>query len=163
MTLHRTIIRIEPGLCWLLALLLLTIPVRWLFCWFAAVMVHELGHYIALTAFRIPVPSVAFGARGAMMQIRELSYKETVICSASGPVAGLMLLLLSKWVPLVAVFGFLQSIYNLIPMPGHDGDRILWGACHLLSSGERAGSLHIALRIVSIMIAAGAILYLLTG
>lgn len=163
MTLHKTVIRIEPGLCWLMAILLLTVPVRWLFCWFAAVTIHELGHYIALTAFRIPVPAISFGPRGAAMQIRELSRKETVICAASGPAAGLMLLLLSRWVPLAAIFGFVQSIYNLLPIPGHDGDRVLWGVCHLLFSGERARALQIALRMVFLLIAAGVLLYLLIG
>lgn len=163
MTLHKTIVKLEPELCWLLSILLLTVPVRWLFGWFLAVIIHELGHYIALTAFGIPVPAITFGPRGAVMQIRELSRTETVICAASGPAAGLMLLLLSRWVPIVSVFGFLQSIYNLLPVPGNDGDRILWGVCHLLFSGEKARALQIALRMVFLLIAAGVLLYLLIG
>lgn len=163
MTLHKTVIRLEPELCWLLSILLLTVPVRWLFGWFLAVIIHELGHYIALTAFGIPVPAITFGLRGAVMQIRELSRTETVICAASGPAAGLMLLLLSRWVPIVSVFGFLQSIYNLLPIPGHDGDRVLWGVCHLLFYGERAEALHIAIRNMIFLIASGVLLYLIAG
>lgn len=161
MTSRSPIIRIKPSLCWLLAALFLTVPIKWLFSWMVAVCTHEAGHYLALCLCKVPVASVHLGLRGARMQTRELSQVEMILCAAAGPTAGFLLTLGARWFSAVAVCGFVQSIYNLFPIPGHDGDRILAGVCHLVFPESTAMKWHSRIRVVFLITAVLAVFCLL--
>lgn len=161
MTSRSPAIRIDPALSWLLAALFLTVPMKWLLSWMVAVCLHEAGHYLALCRCKVPVASVHFGLRGARMQTRELSQVETILCAAAGPAAGFLLTLGARWFPAVAVCGFVQSIYNLFPIPGHDGDRILAGICSLIFPETTAIRWHNRIRAVLLIAVASAVFCLL--
>ena len=146
-----------------MAALLLTVPVRWLFGWTIAVIIHELGHYVALEFSKAPVGIVIFGMHGAHMQSRGLSNKETLICAAAGPLLGSTPMLFARFFPAAALCSLLLTLFNLIPVPGHDGDLILQSICHLIWSERTADAVHKGLRTAILTVASGIILFLLIG
>ena len=112
-----------------LALLLLVIPARLLFAAVVSAAVHELFHIAALRLMRIQIISIHIGVRGARIKTVPMSNKQELICSAAGPVGGLLLLSMYRWIPIIALIGAIQSLYNLLPLYPTDGGRVL--ACSL--------------------------------
>lgn len=158
MILHKVRISFDPALCWMLAAFLLTVPARFLFGWILAVCVHEFGHFLALSICKARVLSVRFGLKGALMQTRQLTNAETLFCAAAGPVAGILLILGAKYHPVTSVCGFLQSIYNLIPVPGHDGDKLLQSLCRLILSEAAAAAVHKWIRFLILFVVSIAVI-----
>ncbi len=109
----------------LAAFLLLVIPLKWLISWFVAAAIHELAHYCALRMLKIDVYLVSVGVSGAVMQTAPMQWSTEIACALAGPFAGLSLVFLGKWLPYIALFGFLQSVYNLLPIFPLDGGRVL--------------------------------------
>lgn len=102
---------------------LLLIPLPWLVAWFLAVMVHELGHYIALWICRIPVYSIRIKISGVRMDTGPMSAGQELICCLAGPLCGLCPLLFAEYAPRLAVCAVIQSCYNLLPLYPLDGGR----------------------------------------
>jgi len=48
-----------------------------------------------------------------------------LFCQLAGPLCGLLLVFLGRWVPRVAVCAFMQSMYNLLPLTPLDGGKIM--------------------------------------
>ncbi len=118
-------IRVRPSVYICLSVLLLLIPVRWLFAWVIAAAFHELCHYCVLTLFHRRVLGLQIGIGGAIMETDELGKTEEFISSLAGPAGGLILLMFAKWFPRLAICGWCQSVYNLIPIYPLDGGRAL--------------------------------------
>lgn len=120
--------------------MLLLLPLPWLLAALCAGIVHELGHYLAIRAFRIPVYGVSLQGAGARIRTGEMSRLQEVICSSAGPFFGGLLFLLFPIVPRIAVCGLLQTAYNLLPFPNFDGGRILRSLLsHFLSENRAKG------------------------
>ena len=55
-----------------------------------------------------------------------------LVCALAGPAGGLLLLLLLRWMPVIALTGAVQSMYNLLPIYPTDGGRALRCGVQLL-------------------------------
>lgn len=118
-------IKIEFGFYILTAAFLLLLPLKLVVAWSLAVIVHETSHYIALRLFDVGVLYISLGATGISMQIGEISGKRELICALSGPLGSLSLLMLGRWLPCTAICGFVQCLFNLLPIYPLDGGRAL--------------------------------------
>ena len=105
---------------------LLLFPIGWLFAWFSAATIHELGHMIALRIFRIPITGMKISLNGAYIETGYIPPNQEWLCALAGPILGLSCLMLTSLFPLVAIFGFVQTVYNLLPFPNYDGGRAVY-------------------------------------
>lgn len=100
-----------------------------------AALCHELGHLVALRLVGATVQGICFTGFGAEIRAdtRYLSYGRDILCTAAGPAVNLILALLLARVSgdyLLAGANLLQGLFNLLPVPGLDGARLL----HLIIS-----------------------------
>ncbi len=114
------------------ALLLLMIPVRLLFALAISAAVHELFHIAAIRLMKIRINSIYIGIRGARIDAQPMTERQELLCALSGPMGGFVLLLLFRWIPVIALTGAIQSLYNLLPLYPTDGGRVLQCAAKLL-------------------------------
>lgn len=121
-----------------LALGFLILPLRWLLAALAAGAFHEFCHWAAVRLCGGQVGKFQLSGSGAVMEAENLSRGKEFICTLAGPLGGLLLLLISKWFPAIAVCGLLQSAYNLLPIYPLDGGRALRCCAGLLFSPKIA-------------------------
>lgn len=107
------------------AFAVLLMPWNILMSFSLAAFIHELCHYIALRCCQIPVHQLKLGIGGAEMTTGPLLPHQELICAAAGPMGSLFLVLFSKWIPIPALFGLVQGLFNLLPIYPLDGGRIL--------------------------------------
>lgn len=125
-------VTIECHACFLWALLLLSLPIKWMCAFYLAVLIHELFHYGALTMMGKKVEQIRVGFRGIQMQTYNLSYQEEMICALAGPFGGGILLAALRWYPELSICGLLHSLYNLLPIYPLDGGRALRCAANII-------------------------------
>ena len=118
-------IRFEPGFYILLCAMILLIPIKWLISWILAVLIHELFHYIAICILKYNISCIRFSLTGVYMKTGEMTEKHELIVALAGPIGSIMLILFSRYIPMVSICALLQSAYNLIPVYPFDGGRIL--------------------------------------
>ncbi|MBQ9168734.1 MAG: hypothetical protein IJX67_10055 [Oscillospiraceae bacterium] len=123
---------ISPGLCIGLALLLLLLPLQWMLAVVLAAMFHELCHAGMIRLCGGRILSVRIGVNGAVMETEPMSNRKELLCALAGPVGGLLLILVARWLPRVAVCGVIHSLYNLLPIYPLDGGRALQCGMELL-------------------------------
>ena len=119
------LITVRPEVYILLAVAAFILPLGWILAWVTAAVFHEFFHYVALRICRCDVNSIQVGVNGAVMNTPCMPYSKEAICAIAGPLAGFVLLFVARWMPKVAVCGFLQSLYNLLPIYPMDGGRVL--------------------------------------
>lgn len=107
------------------AIMLLILPLQWLFAWWIAVCFHELCHYLAVKlcggeSYHL---RVSFG--GAVISCSELTDGKHLIALLAGPLGGLLLVFLGRWFPRLALCSWLLSLYNLLPLLPLDGGQAL--------------------------------------
>ncbi|MBR2894070.1 MAG: hypothetical protein IKC03_00240 [Oscillospiraceae bacterium] len=100
-----------------------------------AVICHEIGHLIALSLVGIHVKQISFTAVGVKIQAdtRYLSYGREIFCVLAGPLSNILLAVVlarTMHAYLLAGTNLMQGVFNLLPVSGLDGIRIL----HLLVS-----------------------------
>ena len=117
-------IRIEPAACILGTLLLLTVPLNWLFSALIAAVFHELCHITALRLFKHRIWNVRIGIGGTSMETEPLSRGIELICAVAGPLGSFLLLTMIRLFPRTAICASVQGIYNLLPIYPSDGGRI---------------------------------------
>lgn len=119
---------VSPFVCLFGALLLLTLPLPWLAAAVTAACVHELGHLLALRLLGAGHSEIRVGCTGAKIHAAFSEPWRELVCAAAGPAGGLLLLLVARWFPRIAVCGLAQSVYNLLPIYPLDGGRMLHSA-----------------------------------
>lgn len=108
---------------WLLIPLLL--PLKWVFGWTVAALVHEIGHFVVLYIFGVKIYSVHIGVFGTRIETAAIHPSVEAICALTGPIFGLLTLFFKEHIPYVSLAAFLQSMYNLLPVFPLDGGRAL--------------------------------------
>ena len=127
----------SPAFYLLLALMLLVLPLKWLFAAAIAALYHELCHVAAIRLCHGDIHRLSLSANGARLDITELSIFQELICALAGPIGGLCLLFFAKWIPRIAVCAAFQSLYNLLPIYPLDGGRALWCAISLIIPADK--------------------------
>lgn len=95
-----------------------------------AAAVHELGHALVLWGMDKPPTSIRLSFAGAVMETARLSYREEFLAAAAGPGASLLLGLLVPVFPRLGTYSLALGLFNLLPLWGLDGGRML--RCALL-------------------------------
>ena len=107
--------------------------------------VHELGHYAALCALGARPYLLRLELTGAAMYFDEsrLSYGREIIAALAGPLAGLILAIAAAIMRAHALAGvsLVLSLFNLLPIGGLDGGRVLAAALSMIMPPERARSI----------------------
>ena len=107
------------------ALAVLVLPWNILGAFLLAAGFHELCHLAALKCCAVWVQQIKLGAFGAKITTGILMPEQELICAAAGPMGSLLLVLLVKRMPLTAIFGLVQGIFNLLPIYPLDGGRVV--------------------------------------
>lgn len=110
---------------------MLLLPLPWVGASYLAALIHEFGHLLLLWAYGIPIWKIRIGAGGAQIHTAPLSPHQELVCALAGPLFGLILCLYWRWMPRTALCAALQSLFNLLPIPGLDGHRALHALVHL--------------------------------
>lgn len=126
------------GFWLLLGVLLLAAPLRLLFWFGAACLVHELGHWAAIRALGGRVGRFSLTGLGAVIRPvrgRLFSYGEEGLTALAGPAASLLLALAAglwgRWLQggedayLLAGLSLTLGLFNLLPAEPLDGGRAL--------------------------------------
>ena len=125
-----------PGFYFLLALSLLTLPLKWCLAAGVAGLFHELCHLATLRLCGGKILAGKVGVRGTEIQATPLSAGKSLLCALAGPAGSFFLLLFSARAPQLAVCAAAQGIYNLLPLCSLDGGQALEAALSLLFSPQ---------------------------
>ena len=135
-------LRITPGAILLLAVLARNGGTAF-YATVLCVAVHEAGHLLAAWLLRVRISVLELDLPGARLQCAGAlpSYRAEALLAAGGPLASLLPFLIT--LPLQAPFAALVrsttlslALFNLLPVAGFDGGRILFCAMAALG-GER--------------------------
>ena len=118
-------IEYTPGICLFLALLCLTVPIRWTGAFLLAAAVHECAHILAVCLQGGRIHSVTIGASGAVIDTSVMTPAQELISLLAGPAGSLALVCLCRYFPRTAVCGLVHGIFNLLPVYPLDGGRAL--------------------------------------
>ena len=133
-----------------LSLAILLLPLRFLFAWFIAALMHELGHIVASYLLGVNIRSVRVGVCGAKIEIAPTRMIDEFLCTVSGPLIGCLLILFGKYIPYIAFCAIMQTVYNILPLPGNDGEKILNCLLSLLLP-RYAAKITICIRVIFIL------------
>lgn len=125
---HRSIklpIRVDHSFCLFVVLSTVLIPPPWLLAWFIAVLVHELGHYMGLKLLEIDISAIIIKMSGVYMQTASMTIRQELLVAVMGPLFSLVLVLFARWIPRTAICALLHFTFNLLPLCGYDGERII--------------------------------------
>lgn len=118
-------IYIDPCFFLFGAVLVLTLPLRWLFCAVFSAVFHELCHLAGVVLFGGRIRKIGIGISGARIEADLPDRPRELAAILLGPAGSLLLLFLAPWMPEAAVCGFVQGIFNLLPVRPLDGGRTL--------------------------------------
>lgn len=120
-------VQISAGAFIFLALLLLLLPLQWVFAVVFAALIHECCHCLAVFLLGENVRRIYIGGRGAVIDVAPMSGIREALCALAGPLGSFLLVALIRWMPRTAICGLIHGFYNLLPMLPFDGGRILRG------------------------------------
>lgn len=116
-------IEISPGTYIFAAFLILTVPLKWLLAAWTAALFHELCHIAAIYACCGTICEIRIGTGGAVMETAPMTPGKELLCALSGPAGSILLVVLIRRLPELAICGCIQGIYNLLPFYPLDGGR----------------------------------------
>jgi len=142
-----------------LALMLLILPLPWVFSVSFAAAFHELCHYLAVRLCGGDVMKLTIGNRGMTMDVLPLTPGKEVFCALSGPIGGMLLLFMMKRLPRIAICSLALSLYNLIPVYPFDGGRAVLALLTLVFQEERGAKISAWVSGICIFVLWGLALY----
>lgn len=90
-----------------------------------AMTLHEVGHLLAALAVGIRIKNVGFCWKG-MYTVREPGPPaKNVLVSLAGPMVNVVLMFTWHWSPTFGLANLCFALFNLLPLKGSDGERIL--------------------------------------
>ena len=114
------------GVSWILgALLILVVPLNWLLAAATAAVFHELSHSAAILLLGGKIHGLKILPDGIRMETSPMAARQEILCSLAGPAGSLLLVLLGKHTPRIALCALVQGCYNLLPVYPLDGGRAL--------------------------------------
>ena len=138
---HRISLHLDGSFCFLLALMLLLLPLTWVLAAAVAVLVHEAFHAAAIVLLGGRIYALHFGSGGIRMETDTLPSGKEIIAAMAGPLGSAILFLLAPWLPRIAICGAVHCIYNLLPLFPMDGGRILRSAIALCAPGKKGSAI----------------------
>lgn len=105
--------------------MILLLPLRWCLAFFAAALVHESCHLLALRLCGGRPLRLALGTAGAAIRSAPLPGWQALLCTLAGPMGGLVLVSLARTFPILAICAAVQSAFNLLPISSLDGGQVL--------------------------------------
>ena len=118
-------VRVDPFAYFFCALLLLTLPLRWVLAAIFAAAFHEVCHIAAICLTGNRIYQLHIGIGGAKIRTDLNDPRQELLCALAGPAGSLVLLLLYRTFPRLALCGGVQGIFNLLPIYPMDGGRAL--------------------------------------
>ena len=125
-------IRVDASAWIFFSLMILLLPLKWVWAAIFAAAVHECFHLAALACLRIPVYSLNIGGRGAVLETGGMRPGQELLCALVGPVGSFLLVLMLHRFPRLALCGLAQGTFNLIPTTSSDGWRAVRSLIALL-------------------------------
>lgn len=107
------------------AVLLLAVPLRWLLAAGISACFHELCHLAVIRLLGYSVEGVEIGTGGTVIRTPAMTPGRELLCTVAGPIGGVILFLMIRWLPCVALCAGVQTLFNLLPVFPMDGGRIL--------------------------------------
>ena len=104
---------------------LLLVPLNWFLSAILAALIHEFCHLIALRICKVSVSAINVRWGGAEIVSGAMSAGQELFVAAAGPLGSMFLLLFCHRFPLMALFGGVHGVFNLLPIGSLDGSRIL--------------------------------------
>ena len=117
-------IRVHPSLILWISVMFYGNPV--LVCvFFLASALHEMGHILALHQMGKAPINLTLTMLGAQMEVPPLSYRQEFLAAAAGPCVSLLLTCVFPVWPALGLCSLCLGLFNLLPIPGLDGGRML--------------------------------------
>lgn len=121
----QTKVEISAGAFLWSAVLLMILPLQWVFAIVFAGAIHELCHIAVICLTGGEIRRMKIGFRGALIETGEMPPWQELLCALAGLAGSAGLLLLARWFPRVAVCAAVHCLYNLLPLLPFDGGRVL--------------------------------------
>lgn len=162
---------VDPSFLILLLFLFIKSPVKEIFLFLGAVLLHEGGHLIALILCGVYPKKLVLSLSGASLVTHcpYLPYKKEALVFLAGPLAGILgcgaAFLLLRWhftqgAMLFFSFNLFLTLLNLIPVEGLDGSCALRALFCLYGSETKVEAIVSALHGVSLIFLLGISLWL---
>ena len=123
------VIETDGGFWIVLGLMGLLFPLRVLAGLLLAASVHELGHIVSVLLCGGRIHRIRLHPGGAQIIAAPLPPGRELLCILAGPGAGALTIVAWRAFPELAVAGLLQTVFNLLPLPGLDGGRMVRNIC----------------------------------
>ena len=121
---QRVSVTVTPGF-WALLCLLIAFGGRAAVLFFAAAVLHELGHILVLRVLRIPICGLSLGGSGAALRADLTGAAREAWAIFAGPGTNLLLLFCCRRLfPGFALCNLALAVYNLLPVLPLDGGRL---------------------------------------
>lgn len=131
-------IYISFGLVPLFALLVLTLPIKFLLGLFASILIHECFHLVALRICDVKIYRIYFRITGAEISTEPISCGKELICAAAGPIGSFITVFLIRFFPLFSLCAIVHGLFNCIPLGAMDGARVIYCGLRMILPLERA-------------------------
>lgn len=156
---HKVPIIVKPEFCIYAALVLLLLPLNWIVSWMAAAVFHEFCHWVVLVLLKVDIYSVSIGLSGAEIETEHMMTHQEILSALAGPLGGVVLVLLIRIFPQVAICALIQSLYNSIPIYPLDGGRVLRCAFFGLLEHRKASAICKTFEVAVIVLLAFTVAY----
>ena len=107
------------------ALVLVILPLDWIITVLIASLFHEMCHIFSVYLFNGRLLKIKVRFMGCTIEAGGLGEWKQFISILAGPIGSLSLLILYRFAPKLALCGFIQGAYNLLPIEQLDGGHLL--------------------------------------